>query len=120
MPKQLAHEEHLNQGSGDGGGGSRTRTTGSQTKQGPTGTGTKGPSGDHLSSNFVKPRANGSPYVGGPNVPGSDKTNERSGGGLKGHDRIDPTLGKHDGTNLRQHPNVTVKKIGASGTYLGK
>lgn len=114
----VKNTDHLNQGEGGGG---TTKANGSPLspvkdvkKQGPT--------GDHLSPNKPATRPTGSQYT--PSdwlVPGTDKTSVRQGGTTKGHDRVSPTAGKSkSGSKDKQHPNVTVKKIGASGTYLGK
>jgi len=54
-------------------------------------------------------------------VPGTDKTSDKQGGTPGGHDRVSPTAGKSkSGSKDAQHPNVTVKHIGASGRYLKK
>ncbi len=108
---------YLDQGEGGGGrtkaNGSHTTPASDVTKRGPTGSPTDQYRG------FRGPKANGSQYVGGNNVPSSDLTSVRGGGGINGHSR-NKVAGKSSGSKNAQNPNVNAKDGGASGTYLGK
>lgn len=80
---------------------------------------TQGPSGDHLTPNKPMTRPTGSHLEPGWNVPGTDKTSDKQGGTVRGHSRDNPTAGKSkSGSKDSQHPNVTTKRKGASGSYL--
>ncbi len=79
----------------------------------------QGPSGSKNDPYKPGTKANGSHLDPGPNLPGSDKTAQRGGGGVKGADRINPKAGKSkSGSKNAQHPNVDKKNGGASGSYL--
>ena len=66
----------------------------------------RGPSGDHLSPYKPATRPNGDHLSPGPNLPGSDKTAQRGGGGVRGADRVNPNAGKSkSGSKNAQHPN---------------
>lgn len=115
------------QGAGESAGGSdgTTKANGSHTSVAQDVT-MQGTTGSHLdqskSGGAVAQRKAGSHLTPSAHyVPGSDKTSDKQGGSPGGHDRVSPTAGKSkSGSKNAQHPNVTVKKIGASGTYLGR
>ena len=121
----IRSQGNLDQGEGDGGGGYRTKSNGSHLDVAKDVV-MQGSTGDHLgqgrSGGANTTRPSGSNLVPSDwNVPSSDGTSVRGGGTVRGHGREDVTAGKSkSGSKNAQHPNVTVKKIGASGTYLGK
>ena len=98
-------------------GGGRTKANGSHltpasdvTKQGPT--------GDHMDQyrgNAKSQKSTGSQLSAAHQVPSSDSTSV--GGSISGHSR-NKVAGKSSGSKNTQNPNVTVKKIGPSGSYL--
>ena len=71
----------------------------------------QGPTGDHLTPLNPSTRPTGSHLDQGWNVPGSDKTSDKQGGTVRGHDRSNPNAGKSkSGSKDAQHPNVKTKK----------
>ncbi len=67
----------------------------------------QGPTGDHMSPYKVAQRPTGSHLDQSWNVPGSDKTPVRGGGGVKGHSRENTNAGKSkSGSKNAQNPNV--------------
>jgi hypothetical protein len=79
----------------------------------------QGPTGDHMTPLKPATRPTGNAQDGKSwNIPSSDKTAVRGGGGIGGHSR-DP-VAKRSGSKNAQNPNVNTKNRGPSGTYLGK
>ena len=109
MPK-FAHEDHLSQGEG---GARGTRKSGShlaQSKEG--GAFSSKASGSHLEQGEggAKPRGDSGSHL-DPHPSLTDQTAVRGGGGVRGHDRTDPTAGKSkSGSKFSQHPNNTKTK----------
>lgn len=102
----FAHNDHLKQGEGRS---RSSKSSGSHREQGPTGAGRSKSSGSHMDQGEGRARssrASGSHLDSGPNVPGSDSTAVRGGGGRHGHDRTNPSAGKSkSGSKNAQHPN---------------
>jgi len=86
---------------GEGGGGA-TKANGSHLS--PASDVANRGTGSHLEPFNVTTRSTGSKFDNSLNVPGSDKTSDKQGGTVKGHDRAQPA--KSSGSKFDQHPNV--------------
>lgn len=107
---KFAHNDHLEQGEG---GARGVKAHGSHTNPaGPTGAFTKKSSGSHLEQGeggARSTRPTGSHTEPHPAL--TDQTAVRGGGGVRGHDRTNPTAGKSkSGSKFAQHPNNTKTK----------
>jgi hypothetical protein len=115
----MANQSHLDQGEG---GVTRSRSRGSHLDQGPTGAGKKGASipqkGGQIPANVPGNKGvTGSHLQPHPSL--TNKTSERGGGTVVGHDRTNPNLGKSkSGSKNDQHPSLTHKSKQPSQKYL--
>lgn len=102
--------DNLKQGEG---GATRSRRSGSPRDQGEGGARSKGPSipqkGGMIPANVPPGRKGGSHLQ--PHPARTNKTAERGGGTIFGHDRVNPSAGKSkSGDHMSQHPSLQGRK----------